>query len=380
MKIQCDSCEKKPASVVCCADEAALCVDCDVKIHGANKLAIKHQRVELLQPVAPTMCDICKEKSAFFFCISDRALLCRECDVAVHSKSELAKKHQRLFVTGAKAGLEALPHNNGESCSVSSASASSEVTSGVELGVVGPGGGGGGRHQPPPSPSLYGSSTAQRDNLVRTSIPTAQVLASPSPSSNWTALPQQTLAPPPSSLYKNEGSLNQSAQLGPSMPSYASRSMGMTHNNHATTTNRGGDGYSLSGHGPGQGSNHSGANHPPPEFDYSIGVEEFLGIPNISGYSFGDVASSKVDNEMFGNSFDWSPFSLADELQAIGDFHQVPSMAGPAPPAMGRGSAVMKGKGLQDYSVPDYDDGFVVPDMGYHSAPASPPVSKRRRQ
>lgn len=81
---------------------------------------------------------------------------------------------------------------------------------------------------------------------------------------------------------------------------------------------------------------------------------------------------------MFGNAFDWSPFSLADELKAIEDFHQVPSMAAPA--AMGRGSAAMKGKGLQDYSVPDYDDGFVVPDIGYHSAPASPPLPKRRRQ
>jgi hypothetical protein len=33
--------------VLCCADEAVLCWACDDKIHAANKLASKHQRVPL---------------------------------------------------------------------------------------------------------------------------------------------------------------------------------------------------------------------------------------------------------------------------------------------------------------------------------------------
>ncbi|MCD7459087.1 hypothetical protein HAX54_040049 [Datura stramonium] len=44
MKIQCDVCNKKEASVFCVADEAALCDSCDHRVHHANKLAGKHQR------------------------------------------------------------------------------------------------------------------------------------------------------------------------------------------------------------------------------------------------------------------------------------------------------------------------------------------------
>lgn len=61
MKIQCDVCEKAPATVICCADEAALCPQCDVEIHAANKLASKHQRLHLnsLSTKFPR-CDICQ--------------------------------------------------------------------------------------------------------------------------------------------------------------------------------------------------------------------------------------------------------------------------------------------------------------------------------
>lgn len=61
MKIQCDVCEKAPATVICCADEAALCAKCDVEVHAANKLASKHQRL-LLQCLSTKLpkCDICQ--------------------------------------------------------------------------------------------------------------------------------------------------------------------------------------------------------------------------------------------------------------------------------------------------------------------------------
>jgi hypothetical protein len=61
MKIQCDVCEKAPATVICCADEAALCAKCDVEVHAANKLASKHQRL-LLQCLSNKLpkCDICQ--------------------------------------------------------------------------------------------------------------------------------------------------------------------------------------------------------------------------------------------------------------------------------------------------------------------------------
>lgn len=61
MKIQCDVCEKAQATVICCADEAALCTECDMEVHAANKLASKHQRLllECLSNKLPP-CDICQ--------------------------------------------------------------------------------------------------------------------------------------------------------------------------------------------------------------------------------------------------------------------------------------------------------------------------------
>ena len=57
MKIQCDSCGVAAATVVCCADEAALCARCDVQIHAANKLASKHQRLPLEDAAAAGLGD-----------------------------------------------------------------------------------------------------------------------------------------------------------------------------------------------------------------------------------------------------------------------------------------------------------------------------------
>ena len=47
MKIQCNVCEAAEAKVLCCEDEAALCSECDEKVHAANRLATKHQRLPL---------------------------------------------------------------------------------------------------------------------------------------------------------------------------------------------------------------------------------------------------------------------------------------------------------------------------------------------
>ncbi|KAL9252930.1 B-box zinc finger protein 24-like protein [Drosera capensis] len=106
MKIQCDVCERNPATVICCADEAALCGKCDVEVHAANKLASKHQRLQLhlLSSKLPS-CDICQEKTAFIFCVEDRALFCQDCDESVHMTSTLAMNHQRYLATGIKVAL-----------------------------------------------------------------------------------------------------------------------------------------------------------------------------------------------------------------------------------------------------------------------------------
>ncbi|KAL5564096.1 hypothetical protein UlMin_027260 [Ulmus minor] len=107
MKIQCNVCEAAEANVLCCADEAALCRACDEKIHAANKLASKHQRVPLSASSSNMpKCDICQEAVGYFFCLEDRALLCRKCDVAVHTANTYVSSHQRFLLTGVKVGLE----------------------------------------------------------------------------------------------------------------------------------------------------------------------------------------------------------------------------------------------------------------------------------
>lgn len=108
MKIQCNVCEAVEAQVLCCADEAALCGACDQKVHAANKLARKHQRVPLsTSPSHMPKCDICQELSGYFFCLQDRSVLCRRCDVVIHTANPLVSAHQRFLLTGVKVGLEA---------------------------------------------------------------------------------------------------------------------------------------------------------------------------------------------------------------------------------------------------------------------------------
>ncbi|KAK2967238.1 hypothetical protein RJ640_002065 [Escallonia rubra] len=121
MKIQCNVCEAAEASVLCCADEAALCFACDDEVHAANKLASKHQRVSLSTSSSQMpKCDICQETVGYFFCLEDRALLCRKCDVAIHTANNYVSAHQRFLLTGVKVGLE--PRKAG----VSSSSGKSE--------------------------------------------------------------------------------------------------------------------------------------------------------------------------------------------------------------------------------------------------------------
>ncbi|MCD7464523.1 hypothetical protein HAX54_052933 [Datura stramonium] len=130
MKIQCNACEIAEAKVLCCADEAALCWYCDDKVHAANNLANKHQRVPLSASSSPMpKCDICQvlvdicvfhsslleevnnaliqqETVGYFFCLEDRALLCRKCDISIHTVNAYVSAHQRFLLTGVKVGLE----------------------------------------------------------------------------------------------------------------------------------------------------------------------------------------------------------------------------------------------------------------------------------
>lgn len=108
MKVLCSACEAAEARLLCCADEAALCARCDRDVHAANRLAGKHHRLPLLPPadVSAPNCDICQEAHAYFFCVEDRALLCRACDVAVHTANAFVSAHRRFLLTGVQVGLQ----------------------------------------------------------------------------------------------------------------------------------------------------------------------------------------------------------------------------------------------------------------------------------
>ncbi|XP_068651882.1 zinc finger protein CONSTANS-LIKE 4-like [Aristolochia californica] len=86
----CDSCKSATALLFCRADSAFLCIGCDAKVHGANKLASRHERV--------WMCEVCEQAPASVTCKADAAALCVTCDADIHSANPLARRHERFPV------------------------------------------------------------------------------------------------------------------------------------------------------------------------------------------------------------------------------------------------------------------------------------------
>nr|QNN88927.1 CONSTANS-like protein [Oncidium hybrid cultivar] len=88
----CDGCKGPPAPAVlfCRADAAFLCATCDARVHGANKLASRHERVWL--------CEVCEQAPAAVTCKADAAALCSACDADIHSANPLASRHHRVPV------------------------------------------------------------------------------------------------------------------------------------------------------------------------------------------------------------------------------------------------------------------------------------------
>ncbi|XP_073004213.1 zinc finger protein CONSTANS-LIKE 4-like [Typha latifolia] len=84
----CDSCKSLPAQVYCQADAAYLCGTCDARVHGANKLASRHERV--------WVCEVCEQAPAAITCKADAASLCVTCDADIHDANPLARRHVRV--------------------------------------------------------------------------------------------------------------------------------------------------------------------------------------------------------------------------------------------------------------------------------------------
>lgn len=105
MKVLCNVCETRPATFMCFTEEAAMCAECDGSIHTSSSK--KHSRVQLLAPSKPTQpkCDICQVDNAYVVCREDRAVLCRRCDLSIHTATKLAEKHQRFLLSGVTLAL-----------------------------------------------------------------------------------------------------------------------------------------------------------------------------------------------------------------------------------------------------------------------------------
>nr|AEH05761.1 CONSTANS-like 1 protein [Phalaenopsis hybrid cultivar] len=87
----CDACKGATvasAILFCRADAAFLCGTCDARVHSANKLASRHERVSL--------CEVCEQAPAAVTCKADAAALCSSCDADIHSANPLASRHHRI--------------------------------------------------------------------------------------------------------------------------------------------------------------------------------------------------------------------------------------------------------------------------------------------
>eukprot|EP00898_Chlorokybus_atmophyticus_P008761 jgi/Chlat1/8887/Chrsp92S08200 len=122
MRMLCDVCEGAAARVFCAADEAALCHACDVKVHGCNKLASRHTRVELAEARAAPNCDICEDAPAFFFCAIDGTSLCLQCDMDVHVGGK--SSHDRYLLLGQRVEAPSTDVRDAQNLAVSPVSSS----------------------------------------------------------------------------------------------------------------------------------------------------------------------------------------------------------------------------------------------------------------
>ncbi|ERN07246.1 hypothetical protein AMTRI_Chr12g240810 [Amborella trichopoda] len=86
----CEGCKATAALLFCRADSAFLCLGCDARVHGANKLASRHERV--------WVCEVCEQAPASVTCKADAAALCVACDADIHSANPLARRHERFPV------------------------------------------------------------------------------------------------------------------------------------------------------------------------------------------------------------------------------------------------------------------------------------------
>ncbi|KAE8731216.1 Zinc finger protein CONSTANS-LIKE 2 [Hibiscus syriacus] len=84
----CDTCHSTACTVYYREESAYLCAGCDARVHAANRVASRHERL--------WVCQACERAPAAFLCKADAASLCTTCDADIHSANPLARRHQRV--------------------------------------------------------------------------------------------------------------------------------------------------------------------------------------------------------------------------------------------------------------------------------------------
>ena len=102
MKLKCEMCPQDATFVVGCGNKTA-CSRC-VTTRKCNPS--RERAMEITQQDAKEMpCDICKSNPVSVVCLEDRAFLCTDCDLKIHSANDFAGHHQRFAFTNAKMAL-----------------------------------------------------------------------------------------------------------------------------------------------------------------------------------------------------------------------------------------------------------------------------------
>lgn len=101
--LACSSCRAADATVVSLPDQTPVCSVCAKQQRAPP--GQQQREVELIQPEKPHMCDICQDSPAYCICVEERAVLCRDCDISIHSSNKFTAKHSRFLFVGLRVGL-----------------------------------------------------------------------------------------------------------------------------------------------------------------------------------------------------------------------------------------------------------------------------------
>jgi len=102
MKLKCESCPDQQAKFVIGCSNKLSCNSCITRVKKTTEGS-----VTAIEQQQQLNCDICKVNPVTVVCHDDRAFLCTQCDLKIHSANDYAGHHHRVAFTGARLALPA---------------------------------------------------------------------------------------------------------------------------------------------------------------------------------------------------------------------------------------------------------------------------------